>query len=74
MGAADVAEIDRDRCIGCGLCVTTCPEEALTLQSKPESERRVPPVSGRDYFMQLAQSRGKTLIPLAVVKQSQRPS
>jgi ferredoxin len=74
MGAGEVAEIDRDRCIGCGLCVTTCPEEALTLQPKPESERREPPATGREYFMQLAQSRGKSLIPLAVSKQSQRSS
>ena len=40
---AEVAEINLDRCIGCGLCVTTCPEEALSLKEKPEAERRVPP-------------------------------
>ena len=29
-----------DRCIGCGLCVTTCPSEAMSLRKK---ERRPPP-------------------------------
>jgi ferredoxin len=25
-----------DRCIGCGLCVTTCPADALKLEKKPD--------------------------------------
>ena len=32
--------LDVDRCIGCGLCVSTCPSESLTLVRKPESEQR----------------------------------
>ncbi len=68
LGANDVAEVDRDRCIGCGLCVTTCPSEAVSLQSKPESERKEPPATGKDYFMQVASARGKSLIPLAMMK------
>ena len=27
-----------DRCIGCGLCVSTCPSGALSLERKPESK------------------------------------
>ena len=71
VGSDDVAVVDRDRCIGCGLCVTTCPTEALSLKAKPESERRDPPLTARDYMMQVASSRGKSLIPLAVIKRAQ---
>jgi Na+-translocating ferredoxin:NAD+ oxidoreductase subunit B len=71
LGDDSVAQVDRDRCIGCGLCVTTCPSEALSLKSKPESERREPPATGKDYFMQLASARGKSLIPLSVSKRFQ---
>ena len=66
--ADNFAEVDRDRCIGCGLCTTTCPAKAVTLQRKPESECRTPPASGQEYLMNLASSRGKSLIPLSVQK------
>ncbi len=68
LGADDVAEVNRDRCIGCGLCVTTCPSEAVSLKPKPESERREPPDTGKDFIMQMAALRGKSLIPLAATK------
>jgi electron transport complex protein RnfB len=71
IGANDTMEIDRDRCIGCGLCVTTCPSEALSLKPKPESERREPPATGKEYIMRLASLRGKSLVPLSVTKASQ---
>ncbi|MBM4325748.1 MAG: 4Fe-4S dicluster domain-containing protein [Deltaproteobacteria bacterium] len=70
VGEKDVAEVDRDRCIGCGLCVTTCPSEALTLKPKPQAERREPPATAKDYMMQVTASRGKSLIPLAVLKKA----
>ncbi len=34
----DVVEFQKDKCIGCGLCVTGCPEEALTLEPRTEYE------------------------------------
>ena len=67
-GDNDVALVDRDRCIGCGLCVTTCPSEALSLRSKPESERKEPPTTAKDYTMQLALARGTSLIPISLSK------
>jgi Fe-S-cluster-containing hydrogenase component 2 len=42
LGAGDGATaVDLDRCIGCGLCVATCPTEAVTLRAK--AEKAVPP-------------------------------
>jgi hypothetical protein len=36
-------EVIRPRCIGCGLCVTTCPADAITLTRKPPEELVPPP-------------------------------
>ncbi len=33
--------IDRDTCIGCGLCVKRCPMEALKLEDAPEAMNRI---------------------------------
>lgn len=68
LGADDVAVVSRDRCIGCGLCVTTCPSEAIALKAKPESERREPPDTAKAFIMQMAISRGKSLVPLSAGK------
>ena len=32
----DAAVVDLARCIGCGLCVTTCPSDAMTLLRKTD--------------------------------------
>ncbi|MCJ7625789.1 MAG: hypothetical protein MUO76_20035 [Anaerolineaceae bacterium] len=39
----DLIALNTDRCICCGLCVTTCPSGALTLRRKPEGERMKTP-------------------------------
>ena len=55
----DLADIDIDRCIGCGLCVTTCPTEAMQLIKKAETEQYVPPKSGVETYIRIAQERGR---------------
>ena len=64
----DVAEINLDRCIGCGLCVTTCPTKALRLEPKLEGQHYTPPAKGQELLMEMAQKRGKSLIPFTMVK------
>jgi NAD-dependent dihydropyrimidine dehydrogenase PreA subunit len=68
VGPDAVAHADLDRCIGCGLCVSACPTEALELRPRPEGERREPPAKAQDTMMELAQKRGKSIIPLVFTK------
>ena len=38
----DYSRVDLDRCIGCGLCVTTCDFDAIMLHKKDENHQWVP--------------------------------
>ena len=38
-----VSIVDRERCIGCGLCATECPNDVAKLQRKPDAEIVHPP-------------------------------
>ena len=58
MNDDELVEIDLDRCIGCGLCVTTCSEEAMQLIPKPEAKHRTPPANTLEQMMFMAQKRG----------------
>jgi electron transport complex protein RnfB len=50
--------IIRDRCIGCGLCISTCPSEAIRLVRKPTQERVPPPKDEMDWYEKRAHLRG----------------
>jgi H+/Na+-translocating ferredoxin:NAD+ oxidoreductase subunit B len=50
--------IIKKRCIGCGLCVTTCPAEAVRLIRKEEAERVKPPKDEDAWYEERARRRG----------------
>lgn len=55
--------IDGRRCVGCGLCVLTCPEEALQLVLRPEEDIMVVPETSEEWMVVRARERGIELIP-----------
>jgi len=51
-------EVIQQKCIGCGLCVSTCPGEAITLVQKQPQDFEAPPKDQMDWFDQRGQARG----------------
>ncbi len=54
----DTAVVDKDRCIGCGLCVVTCDFDALSMHQKPANERVTPPTNLAKTYLKIAKERG----------------
>jgi formate hydrogenlyase subunit 6/NADH:ubiquinone oxidoreductase subunit I len=52
----DVYDIDLERCIGCGLCVPSCPADACSLV--PKAEPAPLPKNVFEQQKQIAQERG----------------
>jgi Fe-S-cluster-containing hydrogenase component 2 len=52
----DVSEMIQGRCIGCGLCISTCPVEAISLMLKPEME--APPKDYSEVLDRISTDRG----------------
>ena len=42
MSPENIATVDQNVCVACGICVTKCPTEALSLKKRSESEHYVP--------------------------------
>jgi NAD-dependent dihydropyrimidine dehydrogenase PreA subunit len=50
--------VNRERCIGCGLCATTCPTEAVRLVAKNAEEVVPPPQDDNAWLEERARQRG----------------
>jgi NAD-dependent dihydropyrimidine dehydrogenase PreA subunit len=55
---ADFYMVVKERCIGCGLCVSTCPEQAITLVHKGPEELITPPKDEDAWLEERARQRG----------------
>ncbi len=55
----EVAKVDPDRCIGCGLCVIECPGDAMILKQKDAADLYVPPENTFETYLTMARERGK---------------
>ncbi len=53
----DTAFVKSESCIGCGLCVTGCPSEAIELIKRKEPPET--PNSGQDMVFKIASEKGK---------------
>ena len=53
----DVSTINRDRCIGCGVCVPSCPEDAIHLRNKEEITE--PPKDLMDLWLKIGNKKAE---------------
>jgi len=54
----EVSVIDLTKCIGCGICVTGCPNEAMKLELRPDAEIIHPPDNYKVWEQQRVENRG----------------
>jgi ferredoxin len=53
------AVLNLNRCIGCGLCVSTCPTNSISLVRKPEGEQPYVPENVVETNIKMGKARGK---------------
>ncbi len=51
--------MDLNRCIGCGLCVSTCPSDSLSLVRKPKVKQPYVPKNIVETNIKLGKARGR---------------
>ena len=54
----NVRRIDEEKCIGCGLCVSVCHFDALSLVEKMQKNQMEPPADIIDTYMTIAAEKG----------------
>ena len=54
----DVCVVDYARCVGCGVCMSACPVEAMVMERRPEGEVDEPPRNLREWMALRAEERG----------------
>jgi ferredoxin len=53
-----VYAVIEDKCIGCGLCISTCPSDAISLIRKNAEDIILPPVDENDWYKRRSHMRG----------------
>lgn len=54
----NVYQVIKESCIGCGLCVSTCPSEAIRLVRKKPAEMTLPPKDEMGWYQERGRLRG----------------
>jgi NAD-dependent dihydropyrimidine dehydrogenase PreA subunit len=55
----DTYRVIQEKCIGCGLCIDTCPSDAISLVRKPQEAIETPPQDEMEWFDRRGAARGR---------------
>ncbi len=53
----DISSINKERCIGCGICINSCPSEAIEFLRKEHQFN--PPITMAEYYVNNLKARTK---------------